>query len=267
MQIDGRVSVVTGAASGIGRALAIALARAGSDLRLVDVRREDVRFLADRLAREFGVDAAGLGVDLTERTTPRTVAAWLREGSPPDVLVNNAGGGRFGRFDAATPEDIERTLLLDVHAPTFLTRELLPLLLARPEAVIVNISSAIARLPYPGLAVYGAAKGYVSSLSESLACELAATGVHVLCFHPGFTDTGFMEAAGMDMRRIPKRLLARPDKVARRIVRAIERERGWSYSDLATRVGAWLGGALPHAARTRVFENLFWKLPPCDGAD
>jgi short-subunit dehydrogenase len=265
MKIRGKVSVVTGAASGIGKALASALAEAGSDLRLVDVREEEVRALADRLGREHGVASTALCVDLTQRSAPAAVGTWLRGDSLPDLLVNNAGGGHFGRFDAALPEEIERTLLLDVHAPTFLTRELLPVLLGRPEAMIVNISSGIARLPYPGLAVYGAAKGYISSLSESLACELADTGVRVLCFHPGFTDTGFMKAAGMDMRRIPRRVLLKPARVARRIVRAIQRDSGWSYSDLATHVGAWLGGALPHSARTRVFENLFWKLPPCDG--
>jgi short-subunit dehydrogenase len=81
-----------------------------------------------------------------------------------------------------------------------LTRELLPVLKSRPPAKTANTSSGIARLPYPGLAVYGATKAFVSGLGESLSCELHGTHVDVLCFHPGFTETSFMQSAAMDMR-------------------------------------------------------------------
>jgi short-subunit dehydrogenase len=138
---------------------------------------------------------------------------------------------------------------------------LIPVLSTRPEAKIVNISSGISRLPYPGLAVYGAAKGFLSSFSESLACELTDTNVSVLCFHPGFTDTHFMSSAGMDMRRAPRVLVSTPETVAGRIVRAIEKDRCWAYSDLGGRLGALIAGWLPSTIRTGLFKNLFWRLP------
>jgi len=109
--------------------------------------------------------------------------------------------------------------------PVFLTRELLPALRLRPQAKVVFISSSIARLPYPGLAIYGATKGFLSSFSESLACELHGTSVSVLCFHPGFTDTHFMPSAGMNMRRIPKMFVHTPETTAAGIVSAIRNDR------------------------------------------
>jgi uncharacterized protein len=106
-----------------------------------------------------------------------------------------------------------------------------------------------------------ATEGYLSSLSESLTCELAGTGVRVLCIHPGFTRTHFMQTAGMDMRKIPGWFVKAPEAVAARIVRAIEKDRSWTYTDPATRIGTWLSTLIAHPAKTRVFRNLFWRLP------
>lgn len=262
MELSDRSALVTGAAGGIGRSLSAELAASGCHLRLTDLDGDRLEALVDRLASEFDVSAAHLPVDLADPDAPERLGRWVRGRGPLDLLVNNAGGGRFGRFAAASSGEIERALLLNVRAPTLLARELLPALADRPEAMIVNVSSAIARLPYPGLAVYGAAKGYMSSLSESLACELADTGVRVLCFHPGFTETGFMEAAGMDMSRVPDWAVSSPEDVARALRRAIVEERSWAYSDSATRIGSWIGALLPHDLKANLFDGLFWELPP-----
>lgn len=266
MDLSGKVALVTGASRGIGRALVVELARRGCGLRLTGLEGDDLAEVAEHATASFGVAAAALSLDLTADSAPGRLVDWLADQPPPDLLVNNAGGGRFGRFVSASDEDIEHTLRLNVLAPTRLIRSLLPILGKRPEAAIVNVSSAIARLPYPGLAVYGAAKGYLSSLSESLACELIGTDVRVLCFHPGFTATGFMAAAGMDMRRIPGWAVVPPERVAARIVRAIEHDRAWDFSGGVTRLGASLARVLPQGLKMRLFENLFWELPPWDGS-
>ena len=105
-----------------------------------------------------------------------------------------------------------------------LTREFISMVKNRSESKIVNISSSISRLPYSGMAVYGATKGFISSFSESLASELYGTNISVLCFHPGFTKTEFLSAANMDTHKTPQFLFRTPEFVASRIVKAIRKD-------------------------------------------
>jgi short-subunit dehydrogenase len=254
--------VITGASRGIGRSLALALGKSGCQLLLTALEKDQLASLAEELSVESGITVAHMAADLTDDSERRRFLDWIAaQKHPPDILINNAGAGYFGRFTSSRWSDIERTLILNIHVPTLLIRELLPTLRNRPQAKIVNISSGISRLPYPGLAVYGAAKGYLSSFSESLACELAGTDVSVLCFHPGFTGTHFMSTARMDMNRIPKFLIRTPEAVAERIVNAIKKDTTWTYSDFSSRLGVFLTGFLPRRIKIGLFKNLFWRLP------
>jgi len=262
MELLGKVAVITGASRGIGRALAIALGKSGCKLLLTALEKDELAFLAEDLTARLGVTVASMPADLIDDFERQRILDWIgTQKQPPDILINNAGGGHFERFATSSWSDIEQTLILNIHVPTLLIRELLPLLCTRPQAKIVNISSAIARLPYPGLAVYGAAKGFLSSFSETLSCELAGTGISVLCFHPGFTETHFMSSAGMDMSRIPKFLISTPEAVAARIVHAIKKDTAWAYSDFSGRLGVAVAALLPCRVRTKLFRNLLWRLP------
>jgi len=262
MELHGKVVVITGASRGIGRALSIALAKSGCRLLLTALEKDELTSISEYLTADLGASVTFMPADLINESDRRRFLDWIgtRE-QPPDILINNAGAGCFGRFASCDWSDVERMIDLDIRAPALLTHELIPVLSTRPEAKIVIISSAVSRLPYPGLAIYGAAKGFLSSLSESLACELAGTNVSILCFHPGFTDTHFMASAAMDMRRIPKFLIRSPEAVAARIVHAIEKDTAWAYSDLGCRFGVIVAALLPSRVKTRLFRNLFWKLP------
>jgi len=265
MELKGKLAVVTGASRGIGRALSVALAKSGCSLLLTALEKDELASLTECLNDEPGIRVASMPADLVDNSNRQSFLDWIGiQKNPPDILINNAGAGYFDRFIFSSRSDIELTLKLNIHVPTLLIRELLPILRGRPQAKIVNISSAISRLPYPGLAVYGAAKGYLSSFSESLEGELAGSNISVLCFHPGFTRTDFMSSAGMEMGRIPKFLVRKPEVVARRIVRAIENDATWSYSDLSSRLGIFLAACLPHRFKVHIFKNLFWKLPDED---
>ena len=262
MELSGKVVVLTGASRGIGRALAYALAKSGCRLLLTALEEDELTSLADDLAASFGVSVASMPADLVDDSSRQSFLNWIhKQERQPDILINNAGAGRFGKFASSCWSEIEQTLILNIHVPTLLIRELIPVLSSRPHAKIVNISSGISRLPYPGLGVYGAAKGYLSSLSETLACELDRTSISVLCFHPSFTETHFMSTAGMDMRRIPKFLIHKPEMVAARIVRAIEKDVTWTYSDFGSRLGVFISGLLPSGVRIRWFKNMFWRIP------
>ncbi len=262
MELNGKVVVITGASRGIGRALSLALAKSGCGLLLTALESDELTSISEYLTANLGASVAFMPADLTNESDRRRLLDWIgtRE-QPPDILINNAGAGRFGRFASCDWRDVEQMIDLDIRAPVLLTRELIPILSTRPEAKIVIISSTVSRLPYPGLAVYGAAKGFLSSLSESLACELAETNVSILCFHPGFTNTPFMASAAMDMSAVPKFFIRSPEAVAARIVRAIKNDAVWAYSDFGCRFGAMVAALLPSRIRTRLFRNLFWRLP------
>jgi short-subunit dehydrogenase len=263
MELQGKLVVLTGASRGIGRALAKKLAKVGCSLLVTAVENDELNTLVDEIKGEFSVEVTWMVVDLSDFEARIDLISWIKNHERPiDVLINNAGfGGYFGRFEYFDWKSIEKTIAMNVSAFTHITHELIPVLKKRPRAKIVNISSGIARFPYPGLSVYGATKGYVSSLSESLACELCGTNIDTLCFHPGFTITPFITNAKMDISKIPKIMIHKPEKVAERIVKAIQEDKQWAYSDFLTRFSAWFGALLPARLKTYIFKDLFWVLP------
>ena len=262
MELSGKLAIVTGASRGIGRALAKELANCGCGLLLTALEGDELTSLTDEL-RASPVPVAAMAADLSEPACPKTLIRWILErNNIPDILVNNAGmGGNFGRFEDQDLSNIEKTIALNVSAFVHLTHELIPALRRRPSAKIVNISSGISRLPYPGLAIYGATKAFVSSFSESLSCELAGTSIDVLCFHPGFTMTSFISTSRMDLGKIPRSCVHTPEEVASRLVRAMKKDKFWDYSDFPTRFLVEFGAILPSRVKTSLFKNIFWRLP------
>jgi short-subunit dehydrogenase len=262
MEISNRLAIITGASRGIGRALAVALAKSGCGLLLTALEGDELSTLSQEIRRKFSVNVDTMAVDLSEPESQKNLIDWIRKcETPPDILVNNAGLGYLGRFEDSEWSRIEKTIALNISALIHLTYDLIPVLKRRPNAKIVNISSGMARLPYPGLAVYGATKGFVSSFSESLASELAGSTISVLCFHPGFTMTSFIGSAGMDMSKIPKILIHTPEEIAAKILKAIKKDKQWAYSDFVTRFSAGLGTILPSRLKTSILKDLFWRLP------
>jgi len=262
MELSGKTVIVTGASRGIGRALAKELARRNCNLLLTALETDELTSLSDEL-KPFPVRVAFMAADLSDPKGRGEFVDWiLQQKEHPDILVNNVGmGGDFGRFEEQNLSNIEKTIALNILPLAHLTHGLIPVLKKRPCAKIVNISSGIARLPYPGLAVYGGTKGFISSFSESLSCELVGTAISVLCFHPGFTMTSFISTSKMDIQKIPKNLIHTSEEVASKLIQAIERDKQWAYSDSATRLSAWVGTLLPSCLRTFIFRNAFWKLP------
>ncbi len=262
MELSGKLAIITGASRGIGRALAIELAKSGCSLLLTALEENELSSLSNELRPKFSVPVEAMACDLSDLESRKNLIKWiLNWKEPPDILINNAGLGYFARFGDSDWGGIEKTIALNISAFIHLTYEFIPVLKKRPSAKIVNISSGIARLPYPGLAVYGATKGFVSSFSESLASELAGTSISVLCFHPGFTMTSFIGSAGMDLQKVPKILVHTPEEVATQIVLAIRKDKQWAYSDFMTRFSAWFGALLPPRLKTALSKDLFWRLP------
>jgi short-subunit dehydrogenase len=213
------VALITGASSGIGRELAKVFAANGFDLVVVARRRDPLAALAKELARAHRSRVAVVSLDLTAEGAPRQLFDTIRRRALEiDVLVNNAGVAVFDRFlenDLDSQLDLVR---LNVIAVTALTRLFVPTMVARGRGRVLNVASSAAFQPTPSLAVYGASKAFVLSLSESLAVELEGTGVTVTALCPGFTETPLMKEAERVLdkpRLVPSILMLDAAAVAR----------------------------------------------------
>lgn len=190
------VALVTGASSGIGKELARVFAAHGFDLVVVARRRAPLESLAAELAQAHDTHVTVLREDLLDAGAPKRIhSALRRRGIAVEVLVNNAGVVVVDHF-VNNPIDAQLDLIrLNVLALTALARLFVPDMVARKRGRVLNVASAAAFQPTPSLAVYGASKAFVLSLSESLAVELEGTGVTVTALCPGFTETPLLENA------------------------------------------------------------------------
>ncbi len=198
MRVDGKVIVITGAGSGIGRELALALLSKGAKVAGVDLNGTSLDETG-ALAGDRGSEFAAFVANVTDRPAlerlPELVCA--RFGTV-DGIINNAGiiqpFLKLNDLDYAT---IERVLNVNLLGTLFVTKIFLPHLLQRPEAHIVNLSSMGGYLPVPGQTIYCAAKAGVKLMSEGLASELIGTHVHVTVVFPGAIATNIRQNSGI----------------------------------------------------------------------
>src|SRR5512134_3252055 len=188
-ELRGRWALVTGASSGIGADFARELAARGMHLVLVARREERLRALAEELERAHGVRTRVIAADLAKPDAPRALHERLRgEGVAVDVLVNNAGFGVYGAF-LDVPWEREREMIeLDVVALLHLTKLFARDMRERGFGRVLEVASIGAFQPSPTYAAYSAAKAFVQSFGEALACELRGSGVTVTTISPGVTD-------------------------------------------------------------------------------
>ena len=223
MNFKDKLAVVTGAASGIGRATAEALADAGAMVIVADINREAGEAVAGAL-RDRGRKAEFMPVDLTSEPSIAAFAAEVeRTHGVPDVLVNGAGWGRTHPFWEGTPELWEKLIALNFIGPMRLVRALLPKMIERASGRIVNIASDAGRVGSTGETVYAGTKGGVIAFTKSLAREMARHRISVNCVSPGPTDTPLLDTMPDRLREglekaIPFRRLARPQEIADAVV-------------------------------------------------
>lgn len=243
MRVAGCLAVVTGASSGIGRAVAVRLAGAGC--RLVLVGRDEARLAA--VARDTGGEV--VVADLADPAAVTELAGrWARDGAAPDVLVNNAGIGSVGPAAAQDGADLDRLLAVNLRAPVTLTRAVLPGMLERGRGHLVFVSSIAAMLGVAGESSYAAVKAGLHVFAASVHAEVGSAGIGVSTVVPGVVDTEFFVRRGSPYaRRFPRPVGA--DRVADAILRAVERDRAEVIVPAWLRVPVMVRSVAPNTYR------------------
>jgi short-subunit dehydrogenase len=204
LNLKGRTAVVTGAASGIGRAIATSLARRGCNLALADINDEALARTTAEIAAP-GVRISKHHLDVSDRDAvtafPDQVTA---EHRGVDVLVNNAGVALAGTFEQVSETDFEWLFGINFWGVVRMTRAFLPLLHFSDDARIVNLSSIFGIIAPPGNTAYSAAKFAVRGFSESLRHELRKTPIGVTVVHPGGVATSIVRSARMPKTDTPE---------------------------------------------------------------
>jgi len=204
---DTKTALITGASSGIGYELAKLFAADHYNLVLVARSAGKLAQVADELQQQHGILARSIALDLTSAAAPQVLFDQVqRERIAVDVVVNNAGFGRFGEFSKIPWEESLEQIQLNISSLTHLTKLFLDPMLERHSGKILNVASTAGFQPGPLMAVYYATKSYVISFSEALANELSGTGVSVTCLCPGATDTGFQGRAGTENTMLFKKM-------------------------------------------------------------
>lgn len=219
MEIQGSACIVTGASSGIGRATAVELARAGGVVACVARRADRLdETLAAVDAHAPGSIAIACDVAESRQVEAMTEEVLARLGRV-DVLVANAGVGRFASYAEETIDSIDRQVKINVLGQMYCAKAVLPHLMGQRRGHLVFVSSTNARIPPPMQAVYSATKAANMVFGLSLAYELEPFGIGVTIVYPGPIETEFFDAPEFARMRVPKKLPA--ERVGRAIVRGI----------------------------------------------
>ncbi|MBI4635507.1 MAG: SDR family oxidoreductase [Candidatus Rokubacteria bacterium] len=225
MKLTGKTALVTGAARGIGRAIALELAREGAQVAVLDVLADAARGVT-REIEALGVKALALGVDLTrraevDRAVEETVAQW----GQLDIVVNNAGWDRMEPFLDSEEETWDRIIAINFKSVLYVCKAALPHMIQRHSGRVVNIASDAGRVGSTGESVYAGTKGAIIAFSKTLAREMARHSITVNVVCPGLTDTPLL--AGIRSQS-PK-----TEKVIEAVTRAIPLGRVGKPEDVA----------------------------------
>ena len=247
MAWDHRVAVVTGASRGIGRAVALEVARRGTKVALLATREDALRRVAEEVEREGG-GALPLRCDVRSREeVGGAISAAAKALGPVDLLIASAGIGRpvpARAFDAGEAEEMYR---VNVLGTLYAVEAVLPGMIAARAGRIVGISSLASFRGFGDAATYCATKAALNLQLEGLRVELARFGVGVTTILPGFVRT---DMTARNAFRMP--FLVEPDYVARKIVRAIERRRRVSAFPWPVAAFVWLAKRTPNAIYDRI---------------
>nr|WP_262905062.1 SDR family oxidoreductase [Hymenobacter pini] len=253
--------MITGASRGIGRAMALELARLGYDV-LLTARSVDQLAQVATEVQQLGRQAHKLPLDLAAPGAAEQLAAWAQaQTTELAVLVNNAGYGLWGKFEELSLAEQQNMLQLNMQLPVALTHALLPVLRRQPKAYILNVASTAAYQAVPTLTLYAASKAFLLSFSRGLRYELRDTTVSVTCLSPGATSTDFAGRAGMNeaLQATSNKVAMTPEQVARAGVSALLAGEAEVVPGALNKVSAALTSVVPKSLTERIAAGIYEK--------
>ncbi|SDD83745.1 SDR family NAD(P)-dependent oxidoreductase [Pedobacter soli] len=209
-------ALITGASKGIGKAMAIALAKRKVNLLLVARSLTALTHLQEEIQASYDIKVFSLSIDLSEPNAASELYQWVEKKQINiSILINNAGFGLWGKFSELKLSEQLEMCQLNMNMITSLCHYFLPMLQKQKQAYIMNVCSTAAYQAVPTMAVYSATKAYVLLFTRALRFELKDSRVSVTCFSPGPVDTGFAERAGLDaFSKMAEKFNMKPDEVA-----------------------------------------------------
>lgn len=226
MELAGRTVLITGASSGIGAATAEAMSRRGATALLVARREPELRRVAATLSGSSGVYPCDVGDPVA---VTAMAAAVLADHGTPDVIVNNAGVGRWLHIEETTPEEFLAQVAVPFHAAFFVTRAFVEPMLDRGEGWVVTVNSPAGYAAWPAAVGYTASRQAMRGFTEALAADLRDTRIGVTAVVAGHVDSDYFAHNPGSLERMPAidRVVRRlsPGDVAGAICRGVERER------------------------------------------
>ena len=250
-----KVTLITGASSGIGEAFARRLAAEKHDLVLVARNEKKLHEMCDELMLKHQIMAHYVVLDLTDDVAVgKLFEETTRHGFEVDWLINNAGFGSMGDFVDLDIDKELNMIELNISSLVALTHRYLPAMRSRKRGTIINISSGASFQPIPFMATYAATKAFVSSFSEAVAEENRPFGITITALCPGATTTNFFAAADI---RDPLQVkgLQTAEEVVETGLKAVRNGRTKKVSGFANYIGALLGTFSPTWLSSRVIAR------------
>jgi short-subunit dehydrogenase len=271
-KVNGERVIITGASSGIGKAIAFALARKGA--RLVLTSRQF--YLLEEVVQEIKytfpeiIPPLAIACDVINREqVKRAIHFCVEHLDGVDILVNNAGIGVYGLCEKTSLEDFRSQMEVNYFGSIHFILEALPLMRKAGKGLIINVSSLAAKHGVPYLGAYSASKAALAVLGQSLNAELVRSGISVLTVYPGYTETNFFKKEKkVGGARRPDGPYTSPQKVAEAVVRAIDREKNELILTIEGKALSLCQGLMPwlvRSAMARIARNLGDKKEIIDG--
>lgn len=257
-------ALVTGGTSGIGLELAKLLAQDGHNLILAARTEADLRQVAEDLHERHGVTVQTIAIDLFgARAGTELYEEVKRRGIEIEILVNDAGQGRFGLFTELDLEDQLSLINLNVVSFTRVTYHFLKDMLARNSGKILQLASMLSEIPAPYNALYGATKAYVLTLTEALISETKDSAVTLTALEPPVTDTDFWRKAGaLQSKSAQEGPMADPAVVAKAGYEALLRGDDKAVASLGNKVQLAVANVLPDTVLADQMKKLSEPVAP-----
>lgn len=254
-----KTALITGASSGIGKALSHQFAKNNYNLVIIAESRAGISEAAEELRNKHSIEVTEIAKDLSKEDAPSEVYNQLDDlNIQINVLVNNAGVGQKEKFHETDIEKDINIIRLNIEALVRLTKLFMRDMVTRGSGKILNLGSVAGFQPGPLLAVYHASKAFVNSFSESISKELEGTGVNVTVLCPGPTDTEFFDRADMENARILEDgIVMEPEKVAEIGYNALMDEERIIIPGMSNKMLTFTRRLIPKSLQASIHKKLY----------